>query len=91
MAEVAQNKQRRKPNTRFYSQRRKPNTRLYALRINAGLSRRDLAYRTGLSAETIRIAELGYVPGPHAQFAIAQAFKLEPLDLWPLERQKALP
>jgi DNA-binding XRE family transcriptional regulator len=71
-------------------QRRKPNTRLYGLRINAGLSRQALGYRIGISAETIRIAELGFVPGPRIQFALAREFELEPLDIWPLETQKVL-
>lgn len=66
-----------------------PNRRLQELRINAGLSTTDLAYRAGTSAKTIRLAEKGYVPGPRLQFQIAQVFELLPLDLWPLERQKA--
>ncbi len=64
-----------------------PNRKLQALRINAGLGRSDLAYRAGLSVETIRLAEAGFVPGPRTQFAVAQVFGLLPLDLWPLERQ----
>lgn len=47
----------------------------------------DLAYRAGVSAKTIRLAEHGFVPGPRIQFAIAQVFELSPLDLWPLETQ----
>lgn len=47
----------------------------------------DLAYRAGVSAKTIRLAEHGFVPGPRIQFAIAQVFDLSPLDLWPLETQ----
>lgn len=75
---------------RQHSQRRKPNTRLYGLRINAGLSRQALGYRLGVSSETIRLAELGFVPGPRIQFAIAQEFEMQPLDIWPLEQQKVL-
>lgn len=82
MTEIRQNGQRAK--------RRKPNTRLYALRLNAGLSRLDLCRRVGVSVETIRLAEMGYLPGPRIQFAIAEAFKLQPLDLWPLEQQRVL-
>ena len=70
--------------------RNQPHTRLYALRLNAGLSRQALGARVGVSVEAIRLAELGFVPGPRVQFAIASAFGLTPLELWPLERQKAL-
>jgi DNA-binding XRE family transcriptional regulator len=69
--------------------RREHNKRLQALRINEGLSRDDLARRTGVSRESIRLAEHGFTPGPRIQFAIADAFKLRPLDIWPLERQRA--
>lgn len=68
----------------------KPNTKLFALRIDAGLGRRDLGARVGVSAETIRLAELGFVPGPRIQAAIAAEFKMTPLEIWPLERQRAL-
>lgn len=61
--------------------------RLQALRINEGLSREDLARRTGVSRESIRLAELGAVPGPRIQFALADVFGLRPLDIWPLEHQ----
>lgn len=67
--------------------RRAPNRRLAELRINAGMAPSDLAYRAGTSAKTIRLAELGWVPGPRIQFAIAAVFDLKPLDLWPLELQ----
>lgn len=84
MTDLAQRRQARR------GPKRRPNTQLYALRLNAGLSRQALGNRIGLSSETIRLAELGYVPGPRAQFAIAREFKLTPLELWPLERQRAL-
>lgn len=78
--------------TRQVPQRRKPrkqrHTQLIALRVNAGLSREALAARTGVSRETIRIAELGWTPGVRIQFAIAQEFDLLPLDLWPIEVQR---
>lgn len=61
---------------------------LIALRVNEGLSRDDLAARTGLGRETVRLAESGFVPTPRVQFALAAAFKLRPLDLWPIERQR---
>lgn len=67
--------------------KRKLNRQLVGLRINLGLSRKDLGLRIGISAETIRLAELGFVPTPRVQFAIAEAFDLRPLDLWPIERQ----
>jgi DNA-binding XRE family transcriptional regulator len=70
--------------------KRQPHRDLVALRINQGLSRRDLADRIGVSAETIRLAEGGWTPGPRIQFAIAAAFDRRPLDLWPMERQKVI-
>lgn len=69
--------------------RRVPNRMLQALRINAGLSPNDLAYRAGVSGNTVRMAEAGFVPSPRVQFAIARVFELSPLDLWPLEDQRA--
>lgn len=69
-------------------QPRRPNLELQALRINAGLSRADLARRTGVSTESIRLAEMGFVPGPSIQFALAQTFERLPLDVWPMERQR---
>lgn len=67
--------------------RRSPNIRLQRLRINAGYTRRDLARMSGVSVETIRVAERGFVPGPGIQFAISSVFELLPLDVWPLEDQ----
>lgn len=80
--------------------RRSPNLKLIELRVNAGLSREQLARKTGLGRETIRIAEAGFVPTPRVQFALARAFPLDerdaatlgrethlPLDIWPLEDQ----
>lgn len=69
--------------------RRLPNRKLQGLRINAGLSPNDLAYRAGVSGNTVRMAEAGFVPSPRVQFAIARVFELSPLDLWPLEDQRA--
>lgn len=66
-----------------------PNLKLIGLRVNAGLSPRELAYFTGLSAPTIRSAEAGGVPRPRVQRAIADYFELEPLDLWPVSVQAA--
>jgi DNA-binding XRE family transcriptional regulator len=60
-----------------------------ALRINNGWSREQLAWRIGVSRETIRLTEAGFVPTPRIQFAIAEAFGRRPLDLWPLARQRS--
>ena len=67
--------------------RREQNVRLRGLRINAGLSPNDLGRRIGVSGQTIRMAEAGFVPGPRIQFAIAQEFDLLPLDIWSLDMQ----
>lgn len=69
--------------------RRTPLIALKALRVNAGLSRELLAYKTGVSRETIRLAEDGFLPTPRVQFALAAAFDKLPLDIWPIERQGA--
>ena len=67
--------------------RRRPNMKLKGLRINEGLGRDDLAIRAGVSRETVRLIENGWVPGPRVQFAIASVFGLRPLDIWPIEMQ----
>ena len=67
---------------------RRPNRALQALRINEGLSPNDLAYRAGISGNTVRLAEAGFRPTPRVQFAIAQVFTRLPLDIWPLEDQR---
>lgn len=69
--------------------RRLPNRELQALRINAGLSPNDLAYRAGISGNTARMAEAGFIPSPRVQFAIARVFDRSPLDIWPIETQRA--
>lgn len=68
--------------------RKTPNRSLQSLRINEGLSPNDLAYRAGISGNTVRLAEAGYTPSPRVQFAIARVFGLAPLDIWPLEAQR---
>lgn len=68
--------------------RRTPNRDLQSLRINLGLSPNDLAYRAGVSGNTVRMAEAGFVPSPRVQFAIARVFDKSPLDLWPIESQQ---
>ena len=55
-----------------------------------GLSPNELAYRAGVHGKTIRLAESGFTPTPRVQFQIASVFDLEPLDLWPLEKQRVL-
>jgi DNA-binding XRE family transcriptional regulator len=68
--------------------RRRPHRQLQQLRINEGLSPNALAYRAGVSGNTIRLAEAGFRPSPRVQFAIAGVFELLPLDLWPIEDQR---
>lgn len=75
-------------NTKIRAGRRSPNRRLQSLRINEGLSPNDLAYRAGISGNTVRLAESGYTPSPRVQFAISRVFGLSPLDIWPLEAQR---
>lgn len=70
------------------TRRRAPNRQLQELRINAGLSPNDLAYRAGISGNTVRLAEAGMTPTPRVQFAIARVFDLSPLDLWPIDHQR---
>lgn len=67
---------------------KRPNRALQSLRINEGLSPNDLAYRAGVSGNTIRLAEAGFRPTPRVQFAIARVFDRLPLDIWPLEEQR---
>lgn len=68
--------------------RRIPHQRLKALRVNAGMTPNDLAYRAGLTGKTVRMVEAGFVPTPRTQFAIAAVFEMQPLDLWPLDRDR---
>jgi DNA-binding XRE family transcriptional regulator len=65
-----------------------PNRRLTELRINEGLSPNELAYRAGVSGQTVRMCEAGFTPTPRIQFALARVFGLSPLDLWPIDRQR---
>lgn len=69
---------------------RRPHTDLIALRIDRGLSREALGFRAGVSRETVRNAEDGFVPTPRVQFALARVFGKTPLDLWPIETQRAV-
>lgn len=65
----------------------RPNRKLQSLRINQGLSPNALAHRAGVSGNTVRTAERGITPSPYVQLAIADALSVEPLDIWPLDRQ----
>lgn len=71
-------------------QKLQPNRELYALRLNAGFTRATLAARTGVSIESIRKAERGHTPGSEIQGALAKEFDKEPLQIWPMERQRTL-
>lgn len=62
--------------------------KLIGLRVNAGYSRDDLARELGIGKETIRLAECGFVPTPRIQFALANHFRLLPLDIWPAKDQR---
>lgn len=69
--------------------RRRVNRHLIEARLNAGLTPNDLAYRAGVSGNTVRSAERGIYVGPRAQYAIARALNAStPLDLFPWERQR---
>lgn len=74
--------------TQIRSSRRAPHRQLQGLRLNLGMSPNDLAYRAGVSGNTVRMAEAGFVPTPRVQFAIARVFELSPLELWPIENQR---
>jgi DNA-binding XRE family transcriptional regulator len=67
---------------------RRPHRQLQRLRVNEGLSPNALAYRAGVSGNTIRMAEAGFLPSPRVQFAIAEVFDLRPLDIWPIEEHR---
>lgn len=68
--------------------RSRSNRLLIEARLNAGLTPNDLAYRAGISGNTVRAAERGFYIGPRAQYAIAHALTVDPLALFPWERQK---
>lgn len=71
-----------------HTRRKRPHRDLQRLRLNEGLSPNALAYRAGISGNTVRMAEAGFHPSPRVQFAIAKVFDLRPLDLWPIEVQR---
>lgn len=68
--------------------RTRTNRSLVEARLNAGLTPNDLAYRAGVSGNTIRAAERGLYVGPRIQFAIAHALGTDVLELFPWERQR---
>lgn len=68
--------------------RSRPNRSLIEARLNAGMTPNDLAYRAGISGNTVRSAERGIYVGPRAQFAMARALGHTPLDVFPWERQR---
>jgi transcriptional regulator with XRE-family HTH domain len=72
----------------FHGSGKKPNLTLVGLRLNRGLSPRDLAGFSGVSAETIRLAEKGHIPSPRVMFALADFFDVEVLHIWPLKGQE---
>ena len=67
---------------------RRPNLVLKARRIEKGMDRKDLSHISGVSIESIRLAELGFVPGLRIQSAIADALAAPILDIWPIEVQR---
>lgn len=67
---------------------RRTNRELVEARLNAGLTPNDLAYRAGISGNTVRAAERGLYVGPRAQFAIAHALGTTVLAVFPWERQR---
>lgn len=64
------------------------NRRLIELRVNAGLTPNDLARRAGVSGNTVRAAERGLYIDVRSQYAIATALEVQPLDVFPFERQR---
>ena len=68
--------------------RSRRNRLLIEARLNAGLTPNDLGLRAGISGNTVRAAERGLYVGPRAQYAIAHALGVLPLELFPWERQR---
>jgi DNA-binding XRE family transcriptional regulator len=64
------------------------NRALIEMRLNAGLTPNDLARRAGVSGNTVRAAERGMYVDPRSQHAMASALGVQPLDVFPFERQK---
>lgn len=71
--------------------RKQPNRKLIEYRLNKGLTPNQVAYATGLTGPTIRLAERGHIPSPRVQLALADFYGAKSVvDLWPLETQKEL-
>lgn len=70
--------------------RKQPNRNLIEMRLNKGLTPNQVAYLTGLTGPTVRLAESGHVPSPRVQLALADFYGRKVVDLWPLEVQKEL-
>jgi transcriptional regulator with XRE-family HTH domain len=66
----------------------RPNMDLIRARLNEGLTPNDLAYRAGISGNTVRAAERGMYINPRSQYAISRALQADPLSLFPFERQR---
>ncbi len=70
--------------------RKHPNRKLIEYRLNKGLTPNQVAYMTGLTGPTIRLAEKGHIPSPRVQLALAEFYGERVVDLWPIETQKEL-
>lgn len=71
--------------------RKLPNRKLIGMRLNKGLTPNQVAYATGLTGPTVRLAEKGHVPTPRVQFALTQFYGCEDItEIWPLESQKEM-
>lgn len=70
--------------------RKQPNRRLIERRLNKGLTPNQVAYMTGLTGPTVRLAEKGHIPSPRVQLALAEFYGEEVLALWPIETQREL-
>lgn len=76
--------------TNAKARRDRTNRRLVELRINAGLTPNDLGRRAQISGNTVRAAERGRYIDPRSQYALASALGVQPLDIFPFERQRVI-
>lgn len=59
-------------------------------RFNAGLSPEQLGERCGVSGRTIRrLEESGDRPSPKVAKGLADYFKVQPSDIWPIDSEAA--
>ena len=71
--------------------RKQPNRKLIEMRLNRGLTPNQVAYMTGLTGPTVRLAESGHIPTPRVQFALAGFYELEKVtEIWPIESQREM-